>query len=75
MVANPLPIDPLVQDPGVAENLEVVRHRRGRHRGRGDDLACGQLTVAEEPLDDSEADRVAQGSKGFVDHDGVSMFA
>src|SRR5712692_7934839 len=53
--------------PGFAQNLEMVRDGCGGHAAHGDDLAAGHAAAGRDGLEDPEPGLVGQGFRYFLD--------
>ena len=67
LAINELPLTAAGDQPGFAEDFEMVRDRRGGDAAHRDDLAAGHLACARNGLKDTEAGLVGQGFGYFVD--------
>jgi hypothetical protein len=58
-----LPLD----EPGAGQHVEMLHHRRQRHRERCRNLGDGQLRLPRQAVDDGAPRRVGERSKGQIE--------
>src|SRR5712692_10344219 len=67
LVIDELPFAAAGDQPGFAQNLEMVRDGCGGHAAHGDDLAAGHAAAGRDGLEDPEPGLVGQGFLYFLD--------
>lgn len=67
LTVNKLPIAAAIDEPGFAQNLQMVRNRGGRNAAHRNDLAATHLLAAGNGFKDAQARLIAKRFRDFLD--------
>ena len=56
-----------LDEPGAGQHVEVLHHRRQRHRKRCGDFADGQLRLTRQTVDNGAPGRIGKRSEGQIE--------